>query len=91
MRKEKAFGLILLIISFLIIIIYPYLIFFAGEEISIFVTKVTVTLIVTVGSLMTLWIGYTLISAPTQPEEVRKLDEEISKEVKKLEEEYKKE
>ncbi len=91
MRKEKALGFVILVISSLIIVIYPYLIFFAGEEMSLFITKVTVTLIVGIVSLMALWIGYTLITTPTQPEEIRRIDEEISKEIKKLEEEYKKE
>ncbi len=91
MRKEKSIGFALLIVSSILLVVYPYLIFFADEEMSLFITKITVTFIVGIVSIMVLWIGYTLVTTPAQSEDIRKIDEEISREIKKLEEEYKKE
>ena len=79
-------GLLLLLVSVVVIIIYGYLIFFSTSEISLIVLKATAFIAVLLLFGILGWIGYTIATTPP-PKSIEELEKEIESELKKLDEE----
>ncbi|HIP65570.1 MAG TPA: transcriptional regulator [Pyrodictium sp.] len=94
MVNDKIIGILLLIVSIIVIIIYGWLVFFPpqisimGTTIDIFVLKLTgfIAILALFGILA--WIGYTLATTPP-PKPIEEIEKEIEQELKKLEAELK--
>ncbi|MEM1611023.1 MAG: hypothetical protein QXQ57_05210 [Sulfolobales archaeon] len=87
-ERDKLIGLGLMVISAVIILIYLYGLFFAGENIANILTRITI--FVAVAGIMGIlgWIGYTLATTPP-PKPIEEIEKEIEAELKKLEEQAK--
>jgi len=96
MSKDQAIGLIILIVSIAVIIIYGWLVFrpptvyVLGVPIDIFVLKLTGFIAVAGIFGIVAWIGYTLATTPP-PKPIEELEKELEKELKELEKEVKEE
>ncbi len=96
MASDKALGVILLIISIIVIIVYGWLVFAPpvktvfGQPLDILVLKITGFVAVAVIFGILGWIGYTLATTPP-PKPIEEIEKEIEEELKKLEKEMEKE
>ena len=92
MVNDKIIGILLLIVSIIVIIIYGWLVFFPpqisimGTTIDIFVLKLTgfIAILALFGILA--WIGYTLATTPP-PKPIEEIEKEIEQELKKYSQE----
>ena len=90
MVNDKIIGILLLIVSIIVIIIYGWLVFFPpqisimGTTIDIFVLKLTgfIAILALFGILA--WIGYTLATTPP-PKPIEEIERELEEELKKSE------
>ena len=81
MSKNKVVGVLMIVLSLVLFIIYTYLVYFVDEKISFIVIKTTVYLSVVVLIVAFIYVGYALIKTPSiPPEELEKIIDEILKE-----------
>ncbi|MCP8312790.1 MAG: transcriptional regulator [archaeon] len=64
MEKDQAIGAIILIASILGIIIYGWLLFFFGAQISLLVLQITVFIAAVAILAILAWIGWTMATTP---------------------------
>ena len=83
MSKDQIIGLLLLIGSIAIIIIYGWIMFFV-EAWSILLLKLTAFIGVAAVLGILAWIGYTLATTPP-PKPIEEIEKELEKELKELE------
>ena len=90
MHKDQVIGVLLMIGSIVITVLYIWAVFLASTWIQELVLRLTGT--VAVGGVLGIlaWIGYTLATTPP-PKPIEEIEKEIEEELKKLEEETKKE
>lgn len=86
MSRDQLIGLLLIIISVVVIVVYSYLIL--SPKYWEIVVKATLILAVIVVCGILGWIGYTLATTPP-PKPIEEIEKEIEEELKKLEAETK--
>ncbi|MCX8183739.1 MAG: transcriptional regulator [Crenarchaeota archaeon] len=81
MNKDQGIGAVLLLASIVGAVLYFWLVFLAGPEISGFIIRLTA--FVAVGFVLFIlgWIGYTLATTPP-PKPIEEIEKEIEKETK---------
>ena len=84
MNKDQSIGILLLIASAIVIVVYGWIVF--ATRWSIFLLELTgfIAIIVIFGILG--WIGYTLATTPP-PKPIEEIEGELEKELKNIEEE----
>ncbi|RLF14894.1 MAG: transcriptional regulator [Thermoprotei archaeon] len=96
MSKDQVIGLIILVVSVVVILVYGWLVFSPPElyvfnmPVDIFVLKLTGFLAIAGIFGIIAWIGYTLATTPP-PKPIEELEKELEKELKELEKEIKEE
>ncbi|MEM1700308.1 MAG: transcriptional regulator [Desulfurococcaceae archaeon] len=88
MSRDQLIGWLLFAASLAVVIIYVWLMWFANEELSKIVVKLTLTIAVVAVLGILAWIGYTLATTPP-PKPIEEIEKEIEEELKKLEQEEK--
>ena len=86
MGKDQVIGIILLIVSAIVIVVYGWLAFFT--EYWQFILQLTGFILVAGVFGILGWIGYTLATTPP-PKPIEEIEKELEEELKKLEEESK--
>jgi len=86
MGKDQVIGIILLIVSAIVIVVYGWLVFFT--EYWQFILQLTGFILVAGVFGILGWIGYTLATTPP-PKPIEEIEKELEEELKKLEEESK--
>lgn len=81
MVSDKAIGVLLILVSIIVIIIYGYLIF--ATEYWIILLKLTGFILVLVVFGLLSWIGYTLATTPP-PKPIEEIEKELEKELEKI-------
>ncbi len=83
MSKDQIIGLLLLIGSIIVIIVYGWIMFFV-EAWSLLLLKLTAFIGVAAVLGILAWIGYTLATTPP-PKPIEEIEKELEKELKELE------
>ncbi|RLE87629.1 MAG: transcriptional regulator [Thermoprotei archaeon] len=88
MSKDQAIGVLMLIGSIVVLIIYGWALFLSEW----YMLALKLTGMLAVGAVLAIlaWIGYTLATTPP-PKPIEEIEKELEEELKKLEEEEKKE
>ncbi|HIQ02882.1 MAG TPA: transcriptional regulator [Desulfurococcales archaeon] len=89
MSRDQIIGLLLLVGSIIVIVVYGWIIFFI-EAWSLILLKLTAFIGVAAVLGILAWIGYTLATTPP-PKPIEEIEKEIEKELKELEESMKSE
>ncbi|MCG2882008.1 MAG: transcriptional regulator [Acidilobus sp.] len=85
MPSSKVTGALLLIASIVIIVVYNVALWLPplSSEASIFLLKLTDSIIVIAVLAILAWIGYTLITTPP-PKPIEEIEKELEKELKSI-------
>ena len=83
MSRDQIIGLLLLVGSIIVIVVYGWIIFFI-EAWSLILLKLTAFIGVAAVLGILAWIGYTLATTPP-PKPIEEIEKEIEKELKELE------
>lgn len=83
MSRDQIIGLLLLVGSVVVIVVYGWIIFFI-EAWSLILLKITAFIGVAAVLGILAWIGYTLATTPP-PKPIEEIEKEIEKELKELE------
>lgn len=91
MVSDRVVGVLLMIASILIIVVYFWLLFLPprdievmGMDISTFVVRATIMIGVFIIFGLIAWIGYTLATTPP-PKPIEEVEREIERELEKIE------
>ena len=85
MPSSKATGALLLIVSIVVIVVYNVVLWLPplSSEASVFLLKLTDSIIVIAVLAILAWIGYTLITTPP-PKPIEEIEKELEKELKSI-------
>ncbi len=86
MVSDRALGALLIAVSVIVIVVYAYLVFFAGQAIALWTLRATGFIAVAGVFGLLAWIGYTLATTPP-PKPIEEIEKELEEELKKLEKE----
>jgi len=86
LSRDQLIGILLVIVSVIIIVVYSYLILFTAYW-EIIVKLTLVIAVIGICGIFS-WIGYTLATTPP-PKPIEEIEKEIEEELKKLESESK--
>ncbi len=86
MVSDKVLGVLLMVVSAVVIVVYGYLVFFTSY--SELVLRLTGFIAVAGVFGLLGWIGYTLATTPP-PKPIEEIEKELEEELKKLEKELK--
>ncbi|HDI74546.1 MAG: transcriptional regulator [Thermoprotei archaeon] len=88
MTKDRAIGVLLLLVSVAVMILYGWGLFLAEEWVSEFLIKITALIAVYAVFGILAWIGYTLATTPPPPS-LEEVEKELEKEISEGEKEEK--
>jgi len=79
--KDKAIGVLLLIVSLAVMVIYGYILFLTKYDILLLKLTGMIAVVVVFGIVA--WIGYTLATTPP-PKPLEELEKELEEELKRI-------
>ncbi len=82
--KDKVIGVLLLIVSIIVIVVYGYVLFLTQYDILLLKLTGMVAVVVVFGIVA--WIGYTLATTPP-PKPLEELEKELEEELRRLKKE----
>lgn len=80
MAYGKLLGSLIIVISTIILVIYTYALFLTNYDLILI--KLTLEILVAGISIVLIWIGYTILTAPP-PKPIEEIEKEIEEELKK--------